>query len=232
MLCDSERCRARTSIVAKTWSADNPKAALMDQKRAVIVAAAMDAFLDAGYAEASVNQIAAAAGVSIKTLYRHFDSKDDLFSAVMHAACGDVGRPQGERAQRPRPDWYDAPPSVALPQAGREFLKHVLLPKQVALYRVVMRDAPRFPELGRRYLEEVVAPPQAVFAGYLELWSERQGWMVRDKLAAARAFAGLLKAGIFDQALFENAMPDEEELGRRATEAAAAIQVLLSSGRY
>ena len=218
--------------MAKTWSADNPKAALMDQKRAVIVAAAMDAFLDAGYAETSVNHIAAAAGVSIKTLYRHYDSKDDLFSAVMHAACKDVGRPQGKRAQRPRPDWYDAPPSVALPQAGREFLKHVLLPKQVALYRVVMRDAPRFPELGRRYLEEVVAPPQAVFAGYLDLWSERQGWMVRDKLAAARTFAGLLKAGIFDQALFENAMPDEEELGRRATDAAAAIQGLLSSGRY
>lgn len=218
--------------MAKTWSADNPKAALMDQKRAVIVAAAMDAFLDAGYAEASVNRIAAAAGVSIKTLYRHYDSKDDLFSAVMHAACGDVGRPQGTRARRPRPDWYDSPPSVALPQAGREFLKHVLLPKQLALYRLVTRDAPRFPELGRRYLEEVVAPPQALFAGYLDLWSKREGWKVRDKLAAARTFAGLLKAGIFDRALFENATPDEEELRRRATNAAAAIQVLLSAGRY
>jgi AcrR family transcriptional regulator len=218
--------------LAKTWSADNPKAALMDQKRAVIVAAALDAFLNAGYAEASVNHIAAAAGVSIKTLYRHFDSKDDLFSAVMHAACGNLGRSRGKRAQRLRPDWYDAPPSVALPQAGREFLKRVLLPKQVALYRVVMRDAPRFPELGRRYLKEVVAPPHAVFAGYLDLWSERQGWMVRDKLAAARAFAGLLKAGVFDQALFENAKPDEEELSRRAADAAVMIQVLLSSGRY
>jgi AcrR family transcriptional regulator len=218
--------------LAKTWSADNPKAALMDQKRAVIVAAATDAFLDAGYAEASVNHIAAAAGVSIKTLYRHFDSKDDLFSAVMHAACGDLGCPGGKPAQRPKPDWYDEPPSVALPQAGREFLKHVLLPRQVALYRVVMRDAPRFPELGRRYLEEVVAPPQAVFAGYLDLWSERQGWKVRDKLAAARTFAGLLKAGIFDQALFENVMPDEKKLRRRATDAAAAIQVLLSTGQY
>jgi len=74
--------------MAKTWSADNPKAALMARKRAVIVDAALKAFLDAGYAEASVNQIAATAGVSIKTLYRHFESKDDLFSAVMQAACG------------------------------------------------------------------------------------------------------------------------------------------------
>ena len=74
--------------MAKTWSADNPKAALMARKRAVIVDAALKAFLEAGYAEASVNRIAAAAGVSIKTLYRHYDSKDDLFSAVMEAACG------------------------------------------------------------------------------------------------------------------------------------------------
>ena len=102
----------------------------------------------------------------------------------------------------------------------------------MALYRVVMHDAPSFPELGRRYPEQVVAPPHAIFAGYLDLWSERQGWIVRDKLAAARAFAGRLKAGIFDQALFENAMPDKKKLGRRATDAAAAIQVLLSSGRY
>ena len=73
--------------MAKTWSTDNPKAALMARKRAAIVDAALKAFLEAGYAEASVNRIAAAAGVSIKTLYRHFESKDDLFSAVMQAAC-------------------------------------------------------------------------------------------------------------------------------------------------
>jgi len=54
--------------MAKTWSADNPKAALMARKRAVIVDAALKAFLEAGYAEASVNRIAAAAGVSIKTV--------------------------------------------------------------------------------------------------------------------------------------------------------------------
>jgi hypothetical protein len=34
--------------MAKTWSADNPKAALMARKRAVIVDAALKAFLDAG----------------------------------------------------------------------------------------------------------------------------------------------------------------------------------------
>src|SRR6202030_3631458 len=98
--------------MAKTWSADNPKAALMARKRAAIVDAALKAFLEAGYAEASVNRIAAAAGVSIKTLYRHYESKDDLFSAVMQAACGKPGGADDEG--EPPPPWYAEPPAKAL----------------------------------------------------------------------------------------------------------------------
>src|SRR5712672_2196003 len=99
--------------MAKTWSVDNPKAALMARKRAVIVDAALKAFLEAGYAEASVNQIAATAGVSIKTLYRHFESKDDLFSAVMQAACGKMpGADIPKDDDEPPPAWYGAPPAA------------------------------------------------------------------------------------------------------------------------
>ena len=137
--------------MAKTWSADNPKAALMARKRAVIVDAALKAFLKAGYAEASVNHIAAAAGVSIKTLYRHYESKDDLFSAVMQAACGKPPGGDSDEQDEPPPNWYALPPAEALPQAGAEYLRHVLSQDQLALYRVVARDAHRFPELARRY---------------------------------------------------------------------------------
>jgi hypothetical protein len=37
--------------------------------------------------------------------------------------------------------------------------------------------------------------------GYLDLWADREGWIVRDKQTAAQVFARLLKAGIFDEAL-------------------------------
>src|SRR6202011_6067937 len=71
----------------KKWSDDNPKAALMERKRAAIVAAARQAFLESGYAQASMDRIAESAEVSVKTIYRHFENKDELFSAVMQAAC-------------------------------------------------------------------------------------------------------------------------------------------------
>lgn len=214
--------------MVKTWSADDPKAALMARKRALLVEAALKAFLEAGYAEASVNQIAAAAGVSIKTLYRHFESKDELFSAVMQAACG--ADPGGDGEQPPA--WYAAPPAEALPQAGEEYLRHALSPDQLALHRVVTRDAHRFPELGRRYQEETTGNRDAKFAGYLDLWAEREGWTVRDKRAAAQVFAGLLKARIFDGVLLGLRQPSRAEIVDRAREAAQSILLLLRSGRF
>ncbi|WP_300156577.1 TetR/AcrR family transcriptional regulator [Solidesulfovibrio sp.] len=214
--------------MAKTWSAEHPKAALLARKRAVIVAAALEAFLEAGYAEASVNRIAAAAGVSIKTLYRHFESKDELFSAVMQAACG---RTPGQEAQREPPAWYGEPPAEALPRAGEAYLRHVLSPRQLALYRVVIRDAPRFPELGRRYHEETTGGRDAVFAGYLELWSPREGWVVRDRHGAAQVFAGLLKARIFDEAVLGLGEAWDEAIAGRAREAAGHMLLLLRAGR-
>ena len=213
--------------MAKTWSADDPKAALMARKRAQLVEAALKAFLEAGYAEASVNQIAAEAGVSIKTLYRHFESKDELFSAVMQAACADPG---GGSEQPPA--WYSAPPAEALPQAGEEYLRHALSPGQLALHRVVTRDAHRFPELGRRYQEETTGSRDAKFAGYLERWAKRAGWTVHDERAAAQVFAGLLKARIYDEALLGLRQPSKTEIVERAREAAQSMLLLLRGGRF
>lgn len=217
--------------MAKTWSTDNPKAALMERKQAVIVEAALRAFLGTGYAEASVNQIAADAGVSIKTLYRHFENKDDLFSAVMQAACGKM--PGAHRdADEARPAWHAAVPAKALPIAGEEYLRHVLQPDQLALYRVVARDALRFPELARRYLEETTGGRDAKFAGYLDRWAERRNWVVDDRRAAAQTFAGLLKARLFDDALLGVHLPSEDEIVSQARDAARHMLLLLDSGHF
>lgn len=217
--------------MVKTWSADNPKAALMERKRALIVDASLKAFLNAGYAEASVNQIAADAGVSIKTLYRHFESKDDLFSAVMQAACGQSRRP-GMAEKEPDPDWYALAPAEALPVVGGEYLRHVLSRDQLALYRVVARDAHRFPEIARLYQEQTNARRDALFATYLGLWADREGWRIRDKNAAAQTFAALLKVGVFENGLFGLSALTEAELAQRAQDASHHMMLLLHSARF
>jgi len=56
------------------------------ERREQILAAATHAFARAGFAATSLDDIAAQAGVSRAILYRHFDSKTDLYRAVLDRA--------------------------------------------------------------------------------------------------------------------------------------------------
>ncbi len=55
-------------------------------RREQILAAATRAFAHRGFAATSLDDVAAAAGVSRVILYRHFDSKADLYRAVLEHA--------------------------------------------------------------------------------------------------------------------------------------------------
>lgn len=59
-----------------------------DAKRTAVLKAARRAFASRGLGEVSTAEIAAQAGVSTATLYRHFATKADLFAAVVTDAVG------------------------------------------------------------------------------------------------------------------------------------------------
>ena len=67
-----------------------------------ILAAAHGAFVERGYAAATVASIAKAAGVVVETVYRSFDGKAGLFRAVVEAAVAG-GATRAERAPDDRP---------------------------------------------------------------------------------------------------------------------------------
>jgi AcrR family transcriptional regulator len=188
----------------KQWSEDNPKAALMEQKRGAIVAAARQAFLDSGYAQTSMDGIAELAVVSVKTIYRHFENKDELFSAVMQAVCRDNGVPPGEQdvaSLALRYPWFEDASVQGLTAGGKEYLDHVLSDEQLSLYRVVTRDAHRFPELGRRYQREVVSGRTEIFVKYIDRCARTNKWKVKSPRNAGNVFEALLRAGLFEEAL-------------------------------
>lgn len=128
----------------KDWPADHPKARLMARKRAQILEAAREAFLRLGYEGSSMEAIAAAANVSIMTLYRHAESKDDLFGAVIAGAC-DPNDP-AEQAEFTR--LMQKPFGQVLVELGMIAQRRLAAPETVALMRVVMSETARFPELG------------------------------------------------------------------------------------
>lgn len=55
---------------------------LSEQKHLDILDAASDVFMECGFSDASMDAIAERAGVSKRTVYNHFDSKDALFEAI------------------------------------------------------------------------------------------------------------------------------------------------------
>jgi len=127
----------------REWSADHPKAKLMARKRAAILDAARTAFLQVGYEGTSMESIAAAAGVSIMTLYRHAASKEDLFAAVIVGACdySDEAR-QVETAGLMQQTLEDA-----LIYVGLSFQNKLYDPDTIGLLRTVMAESTRFPVL-------------------------------------------------------------------------------------
>jgi len=218
----------------KSWSSDNPKASLMSRKRFAIIHAARQAFLEGGYAKTSMDSIAKAAEVGIKTLYRHFENKDDLFSAVMQAACNpeafdEVSGQWNEQEDEPDRPWFSKPPRSALVLAGIEYLQHVLSDEQLALYRVVTQDAHSFPELGKRYREQVTERSHDLFVRYLTRWIPVEKWKIKNERAAAMTFTCLLRAGAFEEALHGLRRLSDSEIAIHARITAAQMLVLLNS---
>jgi TetR/AcrR family transcriptional regulator of autoinduction and epiphytic fitness len=61
---------------------------LTDRKRAAIVDAAVAEFRQSGFAATSMDKIAASAGVSKRTVYNHFPSKEALFAQILEQTVG------------------------------------------------------------------------------------------------------------------------------------------------
>ncbi|WP_330629626.1 helix-turn-helix domain-containing protein (plasmid) [Thioclava litoralis] len=84
---------------AKTASRGRPKKRSDEARQEQILAAAMSAFIDKGFARATMSDIARQAGMSKRDLYKQFSDKQALFAATIesrrHLILG-LPRPDGE----------------------------------------------------------------------------------------------------------------------------------------
>lgn len=165
-------------------------------KRRQVMDGARAAFLNAGFDGASMNDIARAAGVSKGTLYAYFNSKEQLFEAL-------IREDREQQAERlcvfPR---EGGDPATLLREFGRRLVEMLMRPESVAQVRVVIAATAKFPQLGRAFYEagprygiQRLAAQIAVFvkAGALE---------VADPELAARQFTNLCAADFHKQVLF------------------------------
>ncbi len=117
------------------------------EKAGRILAAARALFLQRGYGETSMDAIARHAAVSKATLYSHFDSKAALFAALMVSECRHLADAIGRRA-------LDEPDiRSALLKVAHDFNNLLCTGDGLTMYRIVVAEAPRFPELGQVFYD-------------------------------------------------------------------------------
>jgi TetR/AcrR family transcriptional regulator, mexJK operon transcriptional repressor len=134
---------------------EKPKATdLSPAKREKILEGARLVFSEFGYEAASMESIAREAKVAKGTLYNHFSDKQALFAEYVGIEC----RRQSELLFYPSKDHMT--PEEILREMGNRFLELITSKMGMAIWRGVVAEAPRFPELGR-LMEE--SGPQVCF---------------------------------------------------------------------
>lgn len=197
-------------------------------KRAAIVRAATELFLEQGYQATRTEQIATAAAVSKQTVYNQFGDKESLFRVIVLGVTataeafaaevpGHLGQVQSAADVEP-----------ALRSLARRYLGVVLTPQVLALRRLIISEAARLPGLAASYYERAPARVLAALGEQLARLHAIGLLTVPDPSQAAEDFAFLLLGRPLDEGHFRTptALPAPEYLDRRAEH---AVRVVLAA---
>ncbi|WP_203074768.1 TetR/AcrR family transcriptional regulator [Falsiroseomonas ponticola] len=144
--------------------------------------AAEEVFLRDGYAEARLDEVARRAGMSKRTLYQHFPSKAALFEACIAAALAPVTVVQEEAEQ-------DL--AAALAAILRATGAHLLAARQVALFRLVIAEGGRTPELAEAFHRVIVGKGASTLQRRIEQEMRRGRLRLGDAEAGAKMLFGM-----------------------------------------
>lgn len=186
------------------------------RKFAQVLDGARRVFMADGFERASVDEIARAAGVSKATLYSYFPDKRLLFLEVATSEC----RRQAQTAL----DEIDMgqPPRDVLFLAARRMMAFFLSEFGRGVFRTVVAEVDRFPQIGREFWENGPGRARAILIEYFRLAIGRGELEIEDLRLAADQFAELCKADLWTRMMMGIAgsasEAEQERVARGAVE--------------
>lgn len=184
----------------------------MVRTRAAVVEAARTLFLRNGYAGTTMEDIAALAGLTKRTVYNNYGDKEALFTGIVAhviAYADEFVRelraefPAGITATNLR---------TRLDDLGRRLALLIVRPEVVALRRLLIGEARVFPALAAEYFDR--APGQVIDAldsGFRQL--EKTGLLrVADSPRAGAQFAYLVVGETLDRAVLVGTIPPRDQV--------------------
>lgn len=181
-------------------------------KRRQIMDGARSVFLGSGFDGASMNDIARAAGVSKGTLYAYFESKEDLFEAIIRVEYG-------QAAERLCIFKDTGNVRETLTDFGIRLIGRMTEPDTLAFARVVISAAGKFPNVGRAFYEAGPLYGATRLSGRLADMEKAGVLKVPDPERAAWQFVDLCQSYVYKRLLFgvtETVSPQEIEASVKA----------------
>jgi TetR/AcrR family transcriptional regulator of autoinduction and epiphytic fitness len=158
------------------------------EKRALIVAAATALFLDLGYDRTSLARIAERSGVSRATLFKQFPTKAVLFDAIVTESWSTAEEEDPPRAG-------DVVEGLGI--LGRRYADLLGRPQMTDLFRIVIAELPRFPELAHAQFSQGKMPYFESVRGYLLAEHDAGTVRIEDADLAATQFLGMISNYVF-----------------------------------
>ncbi len=163
-----------------------PSASLLARKQC-FVEVALSLFLERGFGETSVNEIVRQAGGSLATLYKLFPSKEDLFAAIISEHMLALYEPLKSIRE-------DMPVEQVLLTLGRNYVKVASTPRSLALFRVMVLESQRFPQLREMFLSQGFAQLKSWMETFLQGAHDRGELVIPCTAMATTQFFGLVRA--------------------------------------
>jgi AcrR family transcriptional regulator len=133
-----------------------------DELREHILWVAKDVFLEVGFERASMDEIAARAETSKRTLYAHFENKEKLFLAILLLAR------ELFLSKLKLPGDYSDDPAQALTMFCGRYLEILLYSGWIRMCRMGLAEAERFPEASTQSFEVLFSAVQERLSAYLK----------------------------------------------------------------
>ena len=158
-----------------------------EDRRATMLHAAAQVFFEQGYAATSIDAIIERLGGSKRSIYNEFGNKEGLFTALVSEIADDALTTLAaeEIENRPLRD--------ALLAFGRHLATLYMSPALIGIYRAIVTEALRFPDLARDVYERGPARATARLTEVLEAAVKRGEAEIDDCAIAAEHFVGMLR---------------------------------------
>lgn len=185
---------------------------------AEIIEAALDLFIEAGFADTKLSDVAKRAGIAKGTVYRYFDTKEDLFRAVVRQALAANLSAVEQLAAS-----YEGPLTELLPLMMGMAAQKLGASRLPAILRMVVADSRAFPDLAAIWHDEVVSRFLGLLTDLIAAAQARGEVKAGDPKLYAFSVIGPMVTAILFRELFERDSPLTPDLQALAAQHAQVV---------